>query len=313
VHYFAVSKLFNIRRDCWGLALKIRSKALRVLLAALAALAALPASANAADKSAYTLANPTPESLLRDLTTDRPDLTESPFTVDAGRIQIESNLYGYAKSRPDEDGITTQSHEFAIINIRAGVTHNTEIDLIWQPYGVMRFRPKDKVEQTKAEGIGGLVLRGKLNLYGNDKFDKPGDTALALLPFISIPTDRGNGISPEDVEGGLIVPFAVVLPVNFGLGLNAGVSAIKDDNGKGYHAEAFLSAALAYEWNDRVGTYYEIAAILGTDDPRGDTLLLGTGFTYAINDNTQLDGGINFGVTPASDRWNPFVGLTRRF
>jgi hypothetical protein len=46
------------------------------------------------------LFNPTPDRLLRDLTTDRPDVTESPFTVDAGRIQAETNLFGYARSRP---------------------------------------------------------------------------------------------------------------------------------------------------------------------------------------------------------------------
>ena len=56
-----------------------------------------------------------------------------------------------------------------------------------------------------------------------------------------------------------------------------------------------------------------VAAVMGSDDPRGDTLILGTGVTYAVNDNFQLDGGINFGVTSASDRYNPFVGLTRRF
>ncbi len=57
-----------------------------------------------ADKSGYSLFDPTPDRLLRDMTTDRPDTTESPFTVDAGHIQIETNLFGYARSRPDEDG-----------------------------------------------------------------------------------------------------------------------------------------------------------------------------------------------------------------
>src|SRR5437764_1052507 len=40
--------------------------------------------APAADKSSYTLFNPTPLNLMRDLNPDRPDVTESPFTVDAG-------------------------------------------------------------------------------------------------------------------------------------------------------------------------------------------------------------------------------------
>ncbi len=38
----------------------------------------------AADKSGCHLFNPVPTKLLRELNTDRPDKTESPFTVDAG-------------------------------------------------------------------------------------------------------------------------------------------------------------------------------------------------------------------------------------
>jgi len=41
--------------------------------------------------------------------------------------------------------------------------------------------------------------------------------------------------------------------------------------------------------------------------------MLGTGLTYAVSDNVQLDAGINFGVTSAADRFNPFVGISTRF
>jgi hypothetical protein len=40
---------------------------------------------------------------------------------------------------------------------------------------------------------------------------------------------------------------------------------------------------------------------------------LGTGVTYRLSKNLQLDAGINVGVTPAADRFNPFVGLAVRF
>jgi hypothetical protein len=267
----------------------------------------------AADKSQYWLANPTPKDQLRDLTTDRPDLTESPMTVDAGWYQVEVNAFGFSRSRSDPDGVETDTFEFATTNIRVGLTHNAEIDVVLQPYGVVRSRPSAGLGSSRDDGIGGLDIRGKLNLFGNEAFDDPGDTALALLPFLSLPMDRNNGIGPEAVEGGLIVPFAVVLPDGFGLGITGGVTAARDDGGSGYHAEYLASAALSREWNDRFGTYYEIATILGTDDPRGNILLLGTGFTYLADENLQLDGGVNFGVTSASDRINPFVGITSRF
>jgi len=289
--------------------------AVRWALATGAALYAIAAGgANAADdKSQYTLSNPTPERLLREFTTDRPDTTESPFTVDAGHIQFETNLFGYARSRPDADGIVTDSYEFATTNIRIGLTNTSEINFIWQPYGIVRSHPTDPVDATRSAGIGGVEIRSKINLWGNDTFEKPGATALGLLPYISLPTDRGNGISPDAIEGGFILPFAVKLTEKFDLELNAGVDVVRNDDTAGYHAEYLGSASLAYGWNEHLSTYYEVVARFGTRDPRGDVVVLATGVTYQLAKNLQIDAGINVGITSAADRINPFIGISTRF
>jgi hypothetical protein len=294
------------------------------LAAAVAVLALTPAGAQAADpsmprkaeesqdKSRYTLFNPTPDRLLRDFSSDRPDATESPFTVDAGRVQLETTLFSYARSRPDDMGVVTDTYEVGTTNVRIGLTHNTEFNVVWQPYGLVRtFDPAGPV--PRQHGIGGLDLRMKFNLWGNDKFEKAGDTALGLLPYVSLPTDRKNGISPEYVEAGLLIPFAVKLTDKFGLGLNAGVAAVHNENNTRYHAEWIASASVSYEWTEALGTYYEIGGRFGLDDPRGDIVFVGTGVTYKLNKNLQLDAGVNFGLTDAADRINPFVGITARF
>ena len=286
---------------------------LAALLALLIAGVASAADPAPADKSRYTLFNPTPDRLLRDLTTDRPDTTESPFTVDAGRVQIETNVFGFTRSRPDADDTVTDTYEFATTNIRLGLTHATEVNVVWQPYGVVRTRPADPAEATRSSGIGGLDLRAKINLWGNDSFEKPGNTAFGLLPYITLPTDRHNGVSPEHVEGGLILPFAVKLSDRFGLGLNTGVGIVKNDDTSSYRTEWLGSASLAYEWSDNFGTYYEVAGRAGTRNPLGDIVVLATGFTYKLHKNLQLDAGVNVGVTRAADRFNPFVGVTIRY
>src|SRR5688572_30011950 len=86
------------------------------------ALAAIGSSAEmrAADKRSYSLFNPTPDHLLRDLSTDRPDKTESPYTVDAGRIQIETDLVAYTHDR--QDGITTRAFDVLPFNLKIGLT-----------------------------------------------------------------------------------------------------------------------------------------------------------------------------------------------
>jgi Putative MetA-pathway of phenol degradation len=272
-----------------------------------------PASTTAADKSQYTFFNPTPERLLREFQTDRPDMTESPFTVDAGHIQFETNVFGFTRSRPDSDGTVTDTYGFGETNVRIGLTNQSELDLIWQPYGIVQTRPSDPQQATRSIGISGLTVRSKINLWGNDTYDKPGATALGLLPYVTLPTDRGNGISPDAVEGGFILPFSVKLTDKFDLGLNAGIDVVHNDDTSGYHPEYFGSASLSYNWTEQLSTYYEVAARTGTHDPRGDILIAATGFTYQFAKNLQIDAGVNVGVTAAADPINPFVGFSARF
>jgi hypothetical protein len=233
--------------------------------------------------------------------------------VDVGRIQVETTVFGYTRSRRDVDGAFSDEYEVATTNIRIGLTSNAEFNVVWQPYGSVRTHQRAPLSTLSSSGIGGLDLRAKLNLWGNDTFEKTG-SALGLLPYITLPTDRRNGISPGHVEGGLIVPLAIQLPQKFGLGLNAGVAWIKNDMESGYHAEYLASASLAYEWTDRLGTYYEVATRFNVDDPRTrEVVVLGVGVTYGITENLQLDVGVNFGATSASDRINPFIGISQRF
>lgn len=282
------------------------------LAAGVAMLMGMTAEVRGEGKEHYSLVNPTPDRLLRDMTTDRPDTTESPFTVDAGRVQVETNLFGYARSRRDVDGTITDTYEFATTNIRIGLTSSAEINFVLQPYGIVSAHPVTPAAATRSSGVGGLDIRAKFNLWGNDTFEKSG-SALALLPFVTLPTDRNNGISPEFVEGGLIVPLAVKLADKFGLGLNGGIVYTRDSDASGYRAEYLSSASLAYEWSEKLGSYYEVAARFHTEDPRGDIVVLGTGVTYKFNKNVQFDAGVNFGVTSAADRVNPFIGLATRF
>ena len=51
-----------------------------------------PASPPAADKSDYTLFDPTPNAALRTFSPDRPTKSNGPITVDAGRFQYETDL-----------------------------------------------------------------------------------------------------------------------------------------------------------------------------------------------------------------------------
>lgn len=53
------------------------------------------------DKRAFNLFHATPDALLRDMATDRPDKTESAYSVDAGHYQFEMDLLTYTYDRSD--------------------------------------------------------------------------------------------------------------------------------------------------------------------------------------------------------------------
>ena len=78
--------------------MQIGAKALASLGVWLAASAAAPAfaqSASAPDKSQYWLLNPVPTDQMRDFNTDRPPKANSPYTVDAGHFQYETDLVNF--------------------------------------------------------------------------------------------------------------------------------------------------------------------------------------------------------------------------
>jgi hypothetical protein len=91
-----------------------------------AAVIRLPASF-AADKSHFTLFNPTPRDQLRELSTDRPDQTESPYTVDAGHWQFEFDFANFTTD--DEGGTRTQTLNIAPLNAKLGLTSSTDLQL----------------------------------------------------------------------------------------------------------------------------------------------------------------------------------------
>lgn len=250
---------------------------------------------------------------LRDLTTDRPDVTESPFTIDAGHFQLETTLFGYTRSPTDAAGVVTEAYEFGTTNLRVGVTDRLELDVVWQPYGILDPRGSGFTER----GIGSVDLRAKYNLWGNDGPARPGDTALALLPYVTLPTDGGNGIGEDEVAFGLIVPLAIDLGDGLGLGLNGAVNFTRSADDPTYDAAVLTSASLAYEWTDAIGTYAEVVWEFSRSDlkggPAGDVVTLDTGLTLALGDDWQLDMGVNIGATRAADRIVTFLGVSARF
>ena len=117
----------------------------------------------------------------------------------------------------------------------------------------------------------------------------------------------------DAVEGGLIVPLAVSLPAGWGMGLMTEVDFLERSTGSGYEAEFINSITFAHDIIGDLGGYEEFFSAVNTESSADWVGTVDLGLTYAVNENVQLDGGVNLGVTRAADDINPFIGVSWRF
>ena len=252
----------------------------------------LPA-AGGADKSAFHLFDPTPRELLRELSPDRPDATESPLTVDAGRVAIEASLFDWGRDSGDEN------YTLMATNIKLGLTHRSDVQFVFDAYTWEEPRGGGG-----GEGFGDVQIRFKYNLWGNDG----GDSALAIFPFVQIPTR--TPLSSGEFEGGLIVPFSMDLSDRVGLGLMAEFDAVYDGAADGHRFEFLHSAVLGVDLTERLGAFVEYIGVTGDTPYRSSAA---SGLAFSVDEDLILDCGVVVGLNDEAQDLGAFVGFTKRF
>src|SRR6267378_4099348 len=168
---------------------------------AAAAGAAQPAENMAPDKSGYTLFNPVPQALLRELTPDRPDKTESPYTVDAEHFQLEMDFANLTLD--DSNGVRTRAWNVAPFNIKIGLLNNVDLQFVFDDYLWVCTHDRVTGTTTTQSGVGDFTPRLKINVWGDDG----GPTALGFLSFVKFPINSDQ-LGNNSVEGGALFPFA---------------------------------------------------------------------------------------------------------
>jgi hypothetical protein len=264
---------------------------------------ASPVPASRPQKEGYTLFNPTPETLLRALNTDRPSVTEGPFTVDAGHFQWEMSLVEYTYDY--DHGTRTDGYNVAPFNLRVGLLNDVELDLILNPY--QNIYTRSQTISTHLAGIGDTQLRMKINLWGNDG----GVTAFGLLPFVNFPTGY-DGLSNHHVEAGLILPFAIQLPAGFGLGTMAEYDLHRNTANDGYGVDFVHSVTLGKEITEQLNIYIEYVGIAPIQTGNTYLAYFNTGVTYLLTQNIEVDMGINIGLSAHANDFTVFTGLSFR-
>ena len=259
------------------------------------------------DKSQYNLFNPTPRNLWREFSTDRPDKTETPFTVDAGRVTMEADLFIYTKDNNSPDRTRTESFNYFVPNFKVGLLNNIDLQIIPEVYNVVRVTPRGGRTEERS-GFGDLTVRMKINFWGNDG----GQTAFGMMPFIKFPTNQNN-LANNSVEGGIIFPLAIGLSEKWDVGMQTEFDFNKNEDDLGYNLGFVNTVSFGYQIDSRLSSYFELFTEITTETDSQFVATFDTGLKYLLTENVQLDAGVNIGLTEAADDIQPFVGLSVRF
>ena len=288
----------NIRRLGW---------AVLALLGAAGIAQADDGAAPTPDRSGFTLFNPAPDSALRSLCTDRPTKSTGPCTVDAGHIQVESDIFNATFQRTG--GVTTDTYLFTNPTVKLGLLNTLDAEVNIAP--VETVRTHGGGADGALTGIGDLFARLKWNLIGEDG----GDVSIALAPYVKLPTAR-HGIGDGAVEEGLILPVQVTLPAGWSLTVDPEVDALKDQTGNGRH----LNYSGLVSFSHAVSKTLTGSAEIWTDvnqDPSGTvrqySVDLGLSWIPQKAPNLQFDGGVNIGLNDATPGAQVYLGVSRRF
>lgn len=248
-------------------------------------------------KKNYNLFNPTPKNLMRDFATDRPDATESPYTVDAGHFQLETDLFKTEHFKTA--GVTTINNFYGIANIKMGITNSLDIQLVVSSLEVSTIN--NGISKTKTSGFGGLTLRAKQNLWGNDD----GSSALAIFPFVNIPLKHG-----ENFSGGILVPFSLSLGKGWDFGTQIEADIADGTMSNGYYFNFLTSATVSHSLFKDLDFFAE-GVLSRNNELKTYEYFLDGGFVFALSSSVQIDTGIFYGIKDISPT-TYFLGLAFR-
>ncbi|MGI8821586.1 MAG: transporter [Chthoniobacterales bacterium] len=261
----------------------------------------------AADKARYSIFDPAPVDERRAFNTDRSSKTDSPFTIDAGVFQVETDAFSWTVDRAA--GTTrTRTMVLGQTNFKVGLTNWMDLQIVPQGY-IERITngsgPGGGVTQS---GYGDTTVRLKINLLGNEG----GKLVIGFLSSLKIPTNSdhlGNSV----YEPGFSVPANVSLPAGFTFFAQIRVDLL--DRAGSDHRRV--------QWSNTVGISRTIVGKLSGYAEFYSAVSSGVGYpwigtadaglSYQVAPNCSVDVSLFYGLTDSADDVTAFTGFAFRF
>ena len=234
---------------------------------------------------------------MREFQTDRPDVTESAFTVDAGHFQVETDLFKTEHYKIFK--IRTVNHYFNTANIKLGITNSLDFQLVVSTLNSSKIIENNIVE--KQSGFGGFTFRIKQNIWGNDQ----GKTALAIIPYINFPSS-----SSKQFSGGVVFPFAQSLSNGWDIGAQLESEIVNNQTGSNYHFNFLTSVTSSHSLCKNLDFFIE-GVITKNNESKLYEYYINGGPSYSVSENLHVDCGVYYGIKNISLK-TYFLGVSFR-
>jgi hypothetical protein len=226
-----------------------------------------------------------------ELITDRPDFTESSLVIPRGAFQLESGF-----TWTDETGKGDHTFSLPELLLRYSVGPMTELRL-----GAPDFIRSGR-SGNRSNLFGDTYFGLKQQLVASDK-----PYGLALIPAVTLPTGSGDASSGA-IDPELFLAWSKDLNERWSVAGLLGAAYSHEGHGRTFHFIPTVS--FSYSVGERVGTFFEWAADLA---PGRDSHLFHHGYTYALNERSQVDIHFGVGLTRAAPDFLIGAGYAIRF
>jgi len=262
------------------------------------------------DKSAYTLFNPTPIELRRAYNTDRPSKTDSPYTIDAGVVQIEMDIANWMldESNVDRTDLRVRTLSLAQTNFKLGLTNWMDLQIFPQFYINTRTSGSGFGKPVEQDGFGDTTLRLKINFIGNDG----GKFVLGFVSSVKMSTNTGH-TGNHVWEPGFGLPVNYLLPWGFTFFAQTRIDILDQARSSSMRAQWQNPIGLSRTIIGNLSGYVEFYNAVSTGRHQPWIGTLDTGLIYQVTPNFSVDVNSFFGLTRSADDVNVFVGFARRF
>ncbi|UOQ98319.1 transporter [Hymenobacter sp. 5317J-9] len=257
------------------------------------------------DSAHFSWRKPVPRNRLRELQPDRPGITESPFTVDAGHAQVEMDLLRLRNSGTGDEQRERELH-VAYTMLKLGLSRRTDLQLEVPLYAIAKQRTTEASDwEERHAGFGDLTLRVKHNFIGDDQ---QGKFAMAVIGYARLPS--GGAVGEGAPEYGVVLPVDIELSdkANLEAQLETDLNYDRDQDQR--YLRFVPSTALEYDFTEKLGLVTEAVAMWNTEQRRWQASA-NIAPIFKLTPNLQLDLGTHLALSRLSDH-EYFVGFTFR-